>query len=178
MRGHRDKIKYERLPSIERETLSDGNTQIRWNFKEIPKEEDVPARFSYDFINVKRDTYNEVVSAIIRKRYSQDEIEAILANYAMRKDVFEYIEYQAHRKMAKEVARGVSPSKRTAIKVIVPMEFVLSGGKYEQLADRILKMNSPYELVDDNFIVYLEYIEPEHEFIRKDPDLKVTIIEL
>lgn len=49
-----------------------------------------------------------IVSAIVRSRYSQDDVEAILANGNDEEHADEWAEFQAWRKKAKEIADEVS----------------------------------------------------------------------
>ena len=59
----------------------------------------------------------------------------------------------------------------------MPLSFVLAGGKYEALADRVLKFAFPYEITIENDIemvtVWFNKILTEHEFIANDSDIKI-----
>ena len=62
---------------------------------------------------VKEDMYNARVNALIRQKYSQDEVEAIIANYlsylsgesANQTYKMEYLEFQEYRQKCKEKAK-------------------------------------------------------------------------
>lgn len=63
--------------------------------------------------SVKEDMYNARVNALIRQKYSQDEVEAIIANYlsylsgesANQNYKTEYFEFQEYRQKCKETAK-------------------------------------------------------------------------
>ena len=63
--------------------------------------------------SVKEDMYNARVNALIRQKYSQDEVEAIIANYlsylsgesANQTYKMEYLEFQEYRQKCKEKAK-------------------------------------------------------------------------
>ena len=64
--------------------------------------------------SVKEDMYNARVNALIRKKYSQDEVEAIIANYLSylsgestnQTYKTEYLEFQEYRQKCKETAKN------------------------------------------------------------------------
>ena len=71
-------------------------------------------------VDVEGRSYAEIVSALIRSKYEQNSVEAIIANYEMAKDttsdltdekragyIAEYNNYQAFRLRAKEIANNV-----------------------------------------------------------------------
>lgn len=63
--------------------------------------------------SVKEDMYNARVNALIRQKYSQDKVEAVIANYLsyLSGDTSdsayktEYFEFQEYRQKCKEIAR-------------------------------------------------------------------------
>ena len=76
--------------------------------------------YNCESVDVNGRTYGDIVSAIINDRYSADEVQAIMANYAEALDgssditaekraeyLAEYEDYQTWRKHAKEVAHTV-----------------------------------------------------------------------
>ena len=76
--------------------------------------------YKCESVDVNGRTYGDIVSAIINDRYSADEVQAIMANYAEALDgssditaekraeyLAEYEDYQTWRKHAKEVAHTV-----------------------------------------------------------------------
>ena len=76
--------------------------------------EDNQTHYSCELIEVKKLDYATIISAIIRDKYTQDDVEAILSNYQLCKDnaagdkSAEYTErynaYQSHRTYAKQIA--------------------------------------------------------------------------
>lgn len=76
--------------------------------------------YNCESVDVNGRTYGDIVSAIVNDRYSADEVQAIMANYAEALDgssditaekraeyLAEYEDYQTWRKHAKEVAHTV-----------------------------------------------------------------------
>ena len=76
--------------------------------------------YNCESVDVNGRTYGDIVSAIVNDRYSADEVQAIMANYAEALDssseitaekraeyLAEYEGYQAWRKHAKEIAAEV-----------------------------------------------------------------------
>ena len=63
--------------------------------------------------SVKEDMYNARVNALIRQKYSQDKVEAIISNYlsclsdesANQNYKMEYLEFQEYRQKCKEKAK-------------------------------------------------------------------------
>lgn len=161
--------------------------QVRWNIvrNDRATEDDQSVEsWDYNYANCATGDYAALVEGIIRSRYSASQIEAILANYSNGHNVEEWLRLQAWREMAKQAAKDEVITAKQRYKAILPLEFVLAGGKYEALADRILKIGSPYELSKDaagtEFVtVYLEEIKPEHAaVISTDPDVVITQIDL
>ncbi len=161
--------------------------QIRWNIiRNDRKNEDGEMIESYDFsyANCTGNDYPTLVEGIVRSRYSASQIEAILSNFSNGRKVVEFLQLQAWREMAKEVAKDEPITPKQRFKATLPLDFVLAGGKYESLADRILKIGSPYELTKDEqgverVIVYLEEIKPEHaDIIGTDPEVSIEQINL
>ena len=164
--------------------------QVRWNIerKDITTEDGkIVENWNYDYTNVNSQDLAAIVAGVIRSRYTQDEAEAILANYAQRKDISEYLKFQEWRNLAKSVASGktlkadlIEHYERQLIRIKMPLSFALSGGKYEVLADRVMKLMCPYEITVENGIemvtTWLGYIEPEHQHIQTDPELEIGII--
>ena len=82
--------------------------------------EDTTGFYDCESVDVKGNTYGDIVSAIVNDRYSGDDVQAIMANYAEAVDadsditaekraeyLSEYEAYQAWRKHAKEIAHEV-----------------------------------------------------------------------
>ena len=113
----------EQLPEIE--IVRSGNIyQIMFNFEDVEHideegiESDSQKHYMCDLIEVATLDYASIVSAIIREKYSQDDVEAILSNYQLCKDgeagedrciryEEDYNAYQDYRAMAKQVANQI-----------------------------------------------------------------------
>lgn len=161
--------------------------QVRWNIARndrTTEDDQAIESWDYDYAICTGNDYALLVEGIIRSRYSASQIEAILANYSNGHNVEEWLRLQAWREMAKEIAKDEPVTPKQRYKAVLLLDFVLAGGKYEALADRILKIGSPYELSKDaagtEFVtVYLEEIKPEHAaIISIDPDVVITQIDL
>jgi len=110
--------------SDELQVIKEGNLlRIFFDLTPAKDEENEVIEGMYDCENVDVDSmqYGDIVSAIIRSRYTQDTVEAILSNYEEAKDATsdlaqekreeysdEYTDYQNWRKHAKDIARQVS----------------------------------------------------------------------
>lgn len=112
----------EDLPEL-KVIQSGGIYQIMFNFESVEhaseeeEEADDQKHFKCELIEVKSLDYSSIVSAVIRGKYTQDDVEAILSNYQLCKDgeagdkcsvyTQRYTEYQARRVLAKDVANEV-----------------------------------------------------------------------
>jgi len=159
--------------------------QIRWNIVRNDKTDEdgnTHESWDYDYANCENPYRNGIIEGVIRSKYTKDEVEAILSNAYDRKDMLEYMKFQAWRETAKEVADNVPITQRQRIQVKMPFSFAEAGGKYEALADRIMKLGCPYEISKVDGVEYvttwLLYIEEEHMHIQTDPDLEIKLIEL
>ena len=96
--------------------------RLQFDFSEAePLEGEVTTDiYNCESVDVNGRTYGDIVSAIVNDRYSADEVQAIMANYAEALDgssditaekraeyLAEYEAYQACRKHAKEIAAQV-----------------------------------------------------------------------
>lgn len=157
--------------------------QVRWNIQRNDKKDDedeVRESWDYDYANCNGTRYADIVEGIVRSVYSQSQVEAILSNFSQKKKVLEYLKFQAWRETAKEIASGISVSVKQMIEVKMPLSFVLSGGRYEVLADRVLKLNCPYEISIEEGVemvtMWLAYIEPEHAHIKNDEEVEIKLV--
>ncbi|MFW6246748.1 MAG: hypothetical protein ACOC22_01035 [bacterium] len=168
-----------------------GSGQVLFNIDRKDKEEDgvLVENWEFEYCEVSNFRRETIISGVIRSRYSQDEAEAILANYQQRKNVKEYLAFQEWRELAKSVADGKHLKSELAehyekqlIKIKMPFSFAESGGKYEALADRVLKLMRPHEITKEDGVEYvttwLIYIEPEYEHIAEDPELVIEMVNL
>jgi hypothetical protein len=160
--------------------FSEREWQIKWNITRNDKtdeEGNIIESWDYEYANCKSPERSDIIEGIIRSRYSQSEVEAILSNAYDKKNMFEYLKFQTWRETAKEVADEKGVSTKQKIQVKMPLSFVLAGGKYEALADRVLKFAFPYEITIEDDVemvtVWFNTILPEHEFIANDSDIKI-----
>lgn len=105
------KAYYDHKPSI-CETYSYGKCLINYNITETKKQidDDVITEWECDQVIVDQPLdYGTLVSAIIRKKYSADSIEAIILNYGDGDEVHtqEYVELQEYRREAKNIAKDI-----------------------------------------------------------------------
>lgn len=180
MRGN-SKTQPERLVQIGQQT------QVCWNItrNDRPTIEggEVLENWDYEYANCAGSSYADIVEGVIRSKYTDSQVEAILANFAARRKVLEHLQYQAFRTLAKQVAASEPITVQKVIEVKMPLSFVLVGGKYEVLADRILKFGSPYEVSVTAGIemvtFWLKEVNPEHaQVIASDAEVLVTEIDL
>ena len=162
-------------------------TQVRWNIRRNDKASieggEVLENWDYEYANCSGSSYAEMVEGVIRSRYSESQVEAILANFSVKRKVLEHIRYQAFRNFAKQIASDEEITEQIVIQVKMPLAFVLANGKYEVLADRILKFGSPYEVNNVDGIevvtVWLQEINPDHaSVIASDDEVIITEIDL
>ncbi len=165
---------------------TDSFTQIRWSIEQNDKtSEDADAieSWDYSYANCASDSYADLVEGIIRTKYTAAEVEAILANYAKKTSVLEYLKFQAWRSFAKQVAADEDETEQQVYALIMPLSFCLAGGKYETLADRILKVGSSYEIDSSGdtemVTVYVgEVFDDDSEVLAADEDVSIEIIDL
>jgi len=169
-----------------------GTGQILFNIKRNDKkvEGNTYENWDFDFCEVPNFKHETIIAAVIRSRYTQDDAAAILANYAQRKNVREYLVFQEWRNLAKSVAKGkhfknelAEHYEKQLIQIKMPLSFALIGGKYDVLADRVMKIGFPYEInLEQNGIetvtTWFNMILPEHEYIQTDLDVEINTISL
>jgi hypothetical protein len=98
------KANYDHMPQPI-EGVGNGSFLINYNVEQVLKDE----KTSYDCDQVlvwNEPTRDQIISAIIRDKYNQDQVEALTANYLAGKDVAEFAAFQTHRAIAKSVASG------------------------------------------------------------------------
>lgn len=105
------------LPTLE--VIQEGPIlRVFFDFEDVPNQEEGSKSCICTNVDVVGRTYEDIVSAIIRDKYSQDRVEAIMANHALKDDesipeekrteyVNEYEAYQLYRLKAKQVANDV-----------------------------------------------------------------------
>jgi hypothetical protein len=99
------KANYDHIP-LPIEPVGDGSFLINYNIEEITNE----GKKSYNCDQAviwNEPTKDRIISAIIRESYTQDQAEAIIANYLDGRSVDEYANFQTFRKTAKSVANSL-----------------------------------------------------------------------
>jgi uncharacterized protein Usg len=169
-------------------TLLNGNYHINYCVNETINEG--ISTFDYNTVEIEgTPDYGKIITAIIRENYSLDAELAIMNAFAEGEKVDEYINFQNWRSMAKWIAEnilnGVSITKQafdekqatmSNIIITMPVELLLTGGRYETLANDMLKKKVPWQLTSDGkATAYLGYILPQHLAILQS-DSQVTIV--
>lgn len=81
--------------------------QVRWNIVRNDRTDEDGNTFEswdYEYANCKSPYRKDLIEGVIRSKYSQDDVEAILSNYLVGEDDGEYAEFQKWRKVAKAIA--------------------------------------------------------------------------
>ena len=105
------------LPTLE--VIQEGTLlRVFFDFEDVPIQEEGGKSCICTNVDVVGTTYEDIVSSIIRDKYSQDRVEAVMANHALKDDesiseekrteyVSEYETYQLYRLKAKQIANDV-----------------------------------------------------------------------
>ena len=109
------------LPTLN--VIKEGSLlRIFYDYQDVPvtPEDGEIQKYICENVDVEARSYEEIVSALIRSQYTQDRVEAIVANYEVAKDaastitedkrseyIAEYNDYQSFRAKAKEIAESV-----------------------------------------------------------------------
>lgn len=146
--------------------------------------------YSHETVFVQQLDRDKIISAIIRDKYSVDAEFAIANNYADGIKIEEFCEFQKQRSLAKWLADQllngdlVTREQYDAqylllqyIKVTMPVSLLLTGGRYETLANDMLKKKVPWQLKENDVAeAYLGYILPEHlEILQADPEVTIEM---
>lgn len=96
-------MKQESTEKPKRVENKGSNVVLRFNIEETDN------GYSYEYVIVKLGNWNYsgIVSAIVRSRYSQDDVEAIILNAGDKEHMAKYEELQEWRKFAKQLAKSV-----------------------------------------------------------------------
>lgn len=163
-----------------------GTGQVLFNIERNDLEVDGEMRENWDFESVEVNNFNRdtIVAAVIRSRYSQDEAEGLLADYAKGVNLMECIRFQNWRDLAKAVGDGKHLKSevqgfydRKIIEVKLPFTDTLSGQKYATLADRMLKQGVPkfVDLDNNQVCVYVTYVnESDAQALATDSNVGMT----
>jgi hypothetical protein len=160
--------------------------QVRWNIVRNDRTDEdgnTYESWDYEYANCKNPYRDGIIEGIVRSKYTKDQVEAILSNAYDHKKILEYLQFQAWRETAKEVADNKDVTTKQKIQMKMPFSFVFVGGKYEVLADRVLKMGFPYEITVENDVemvtTWFNTVLPDHQtIISNDPGVTMTQIDL
>lgn len=162
-----------------------GAGQVLFNVEKNNRDVDgeVVENWDFDYVEVSDFTANTIVSAVVRSKYSQNEIDAIVANADS--DPLSYMRYQNYRRVAERVASGTYAKESlndvtgVIIEIVMPFSETLSGGTYEGLADYALKAGNKTvaDVANDEARVYVRYLLDTHRNILEAAD-DVLITEL
>lgn len=96
-------MKQESLEKPKKVENNGSNVILRFNIEETDN------GYSYEYVVIKLGNWNYsgIVSAIVRSRYSQDDVEAIILNVGDEEHMAQYEELQEWRKFAKQLAKSV-----------------------------------------------------------------------
>lgn len=150
-----------------------GNGKYYVNFNicqttlEIPEQPSVLV-YVYDYVKVDRLLRDQIISAIIRDKYSVDQVEAIQNNFLFNDDAVEFLKLQNYRQYAKAIADNEDQQVIDGWKnnlvycVTIPLPLTLPGGAYNTLADRINRLKVPYitDQVNNVAKCYPGWIDP------------------
>lgn len=148
MKGNRLKIGSEQTPFNEIIKLGIDTIEFRYLFETIPATKDEPESFDYYFVRSK-DNRGAIISTIIRSLYSQDKAEAITSNYLNNDNIIEFLSFQNFRDFAKALVFNNEASAnqcifKVAYEISIPFKTTLTGGDYEEMSNRIMKLKIPF----------------------------------
>lgn len=148
--------------------LGNGYFYVHFLIREIETEDGI--KYEAETVKLKGyPTKDMVYQAVIHSRYTDSDIADILADQAIQRNADRYVQYLGWREIAKAVSEeitGYDDLKAIADQqkyvVTLPFSDTLSGGKYQELADRMLKLKVPYQVDTENnkVTVYLSTIYP------------------
>jgi hypothetical protein len=160
--------------------------QVTFNVQqtEQPDPEDTNERWEYDYVEVPENQRNKIITAIIRSKYNQDSVEALMANFQKGEKMVAFMQFQNFRDLAKAVASGQHLAteleefyNRKVYEIELPFNETLAGGKYAALADYALKAKN-FSVADvPNKIarVYVSWLLPDHsQLLANDPAVTIT----
>jgi hypothetical protein len=170
-------------------TLLNGNYHINYCVNETINEG--ISTFDYNTVEIEgTPDYGKIITAIIRENYSLDAELAIMNAFAEGEKVDEYINFQNWRSMAKWIAENIINgaivtkadfddhyATMSSIIITMPVVLLLTGGRYETLANDMLKKKVPWQLQEDGTAkAYLGYILPEHlAILQSDPEVTIQM---
>lgn len=175
--------------------LGNGNYHVNFGIEQITKSDPFTGientGFQYTSVEISGSPdYGKIISAIIREKYSIDAEFAIINAYQDGGKIEEYLAFQKWRTLAKWIATSIQAETLVTkaeiedlltglhyIKVTMPISLLTTGGRYETLANDMLKKKVPWQIQDDNMVkAYLGFILPEHlAILQSDPQVIVEL---
>jgi len=185
MKGNRIKLVNEQTPQFELIDLESGY-QLRYDFVEVSGTPETSASFNFNYVNIPDKVRESIIHAVIRDKYSQDAVEAITNNYLSSNNTLEYLKLLNYREYAKAIADQdnttmLAVKAATCYQVELPFYQTLSGGAYEDLSNRMLKvkMNFHVDLASNKAIAYPAWISNEDmQVLQEDPRVLIKQIGL
>lgn len=167
--------------------IGNGRYYVNFNIEQVNMdmgEGDPVLMYMYDSVLVDRLTRDNVISAIIRDRYSIDQVEAITNNYLDGYNAIDWLKLQNYRSYAKAIAdnaeQTVIDAHKTAkvFAVELPLTAVMPGQPYNDLANKMLMLKVPFILdqLNNRTTVYPGWISDTDRGVLEN-DTQVTITE-
>jgi len=169
--------------------LGNGNYHVNYCLEAVEAEGVIT--YNYNTVEVSGvPDYGKIITALIREKYSLDAELAVMNAFSEGEKVDEYIEFQNWRSMAKWIAENIINgaivtkadfeehfATMNSIIIIMPVELLLTGGRYEALANDMLKKKVHWQLQEDGTAkAYLGYILPEHlAILQSDPQVIIVM---
>jgi hypothetical protein len=169
--------------------LGNGNFHVNYCLDAIETEGVIS--YNYNTVEISGiPDYGKIITAIIREMYSLDAELAVMNAFSEGEKVDEYINFQNWRSMAKWIAENIINGAivtkadfddhydtMSSIIITMPVVLLLTGGRYETLANDMLKKKVPWQLQEDGTAkAYLGYILPEHlAILQSDPEVTIQM---
>lgn len=163
--------------------------QVLFNIERNDKEIDGVFSENWDFEYCEVDNFRRetVIAGVIRSRYTDNSVEALLANFQRGEDIVQCFQFQNWRDLAKLVADGSSLKSEVAeiyarkiIKVTALFSDTLDGGKWAMLADYAIKAGMKYvaNAITNTSEIYASWLSAEHlALIHNDNSISITEVE-
>lgn len=172
----------ETLPITEIITIKNSHTQVRYDFYETF--EGTTRYFNFKYINVKKNTRNQIIKELIALKYDQEQENALQRKKLIGEDSLEFLKYNNYVKYCKAVADN---QDLTAIKneivfeIIVPLELCAIGYDYGNMAFEAIIKNISFEVdaVSGTGRAYPSWLaEKDQIILNSDPRVTLTEIPL
>ena len=170
--------------------VGNGKYHVNYNIVEDEMEQpegDPVTVYLYDYVKVDKLTRDNVINAVIRDKYTQDQVEAIMNNFIDCNEVDEFLRMQNYREYAKAIADDATQEQIETIqaaicyKVTLPLNETMPDGDYNVLAERISRMKVPYlvDAVNNLATVYPGWISADDMLVlENDPRVIIETITL